>query len=219
MSDIFDEVAEDLRRERAAKAWKKYAPAVVAVAVLIVVGVAGYRGWEWYEAKQAAESGDRFAAALALSEDGKDAEALSAFQSLAAEAPSGYATLARFRIAAETAAKDKQRGIQAFAALADDAALSRTLRDLATLRAGLIEFDQGNAEAATKRLEPLADPNNTWRHQAREVLAFAALNRDDTAAAKRWIDLTLADPQVPPGTRSRIQIATELLAGRPTAAN
>ncbi|GGE47018.1 hypothetical protein GCM10007276_25270 [Agaricicola taiwanensis] len=218
MSDIFDEVADDLRRERAAQAWKKFAPYVIAVAVLIVVGVGGYRTWEWYEAKQSAESGDRFAAALALAEDGKAAEALAAFQAMGADAPQGYATLARFRAASEQAAQDAGQGIAAFTALANDTGLSKTLRDLATLRAGLLELDQGNIEAVRQRLEPLAEPGNPWRHQAREALVFSAMSAEDDAAAKRWLDLAEEDTELPPGVRSRLQIASGLLAGRSSTA-
>lgn len=217
MSDIFDEVAEDLRRERAAKAWKRSAPYVIAVAVLIVAGVAGFRGWEWYTAKRAAESGDRFAQALALAEDGKADEAQAALQAVAADAPWGYATLAKFRAAAELAKQDSAKGVAAFDALAADGALTQDLRDLARLRAGLIEIERADFAAVKQRLEPLAQAGLPWRHQAREGLAFSALGAGDTAEARTWADLALADAQVPPGTRSRVQIIIELLADRAPA--
>lgn len=219
MTDIFDEVAEDLRRERATHAWKRFAPYVIGAAVLIVVGVGGYRGWEHYEAQKAAESGDRFAAAVTLLDDGKRAEGLAALEGISADAPTGYATLARLRLASETAEQDPDKGIADFSAIANDNALSRTLRDLASLRAGLIEFSQGKIDEARKRIEPLADTVNPWRHQAREALAFAALQANDSANAKKWTDAALADQQIPPGVRSRLQVVTSLLAGQAPAAN
>ena len=45
MTDIFQEVEQDLRRERYKKAWDRYGIYVIAVAVLIVVGTAGWRGY------------------------------------------------------------------------------------------------------------------------------------------------------------------------------
>ena len=68
MADIFNEIEEDIRRERMTRLWKRFGPIVIAVAVLIVLGVAGMRGWEWYSAKQAEETGARFEAALALTQ-------------------------------------------------------------------------------------------------------------------------------------------------------
>jgi hypothetical protein len=44
MSDIFQEVEEDVRRERYEKLWKKYGNYIIALAVLIVAGVAA---WQW----------------------------------------------------------------------------------------------------------------------------------------------------------------------------
>lgn len=219
MTDIFDEVAEDLRRERATHAWKRLAPYVIGAAVLIVAVVGGHRAYEYYEAQKAAESGDRFAAAITLLDDGKRAEGLAALEGIGSDAPVGYATLARLRLAAETSQQDPDKGVAAFTALANDSAMSRTLRDLASLRAGLIEFGQGKVDDARKRVEPLADPANPWRHQAREALAFAALKANDAADAKKWTDVALADQQIPPGVRSRLQVVVSLLAGQASAAN
>lgn len=218
MSDIFDEVAEDLRRERAARLWKRYAPYVIVAALAIILGVAGYRGWEWYSAKRAAESGDRFAAALALAEEGKHTEAEGALQSMVGDAPSGYATLARFRAATEAARQDVAKGVAAFDAIGADGSLDATLRDLAKLRAGLLEFGRGDFAAMKQRLEPLAQPGAAWRHQAREALAFAALNANDAVEALRWADVALADAEIPQGIRERVRIVTELFADRKPAA-
>ena len=50
MADVFDEVSEDLRRERALKLWKKFAPLLGGAAIAIVLATAGYdhtvRFWE-----------------------------------------------------------------------------------------------------------------------------------------------------------------------------
>ena len=49
MADIFQEIDEDLRRERAGKLWQKYGKYVIAAAALIVLAVAAWRGLEWYQ--------------------------------------------------------------------------------------------------------------------------------------------------------------------------
>ncbi len=41
MADIFREIDEEVRRDKAAELWKKYGWVVTALAVLVVVGVAG----------------------------------------------------------------------------------------------------------------------------------------------------------------------------------
>src|ERR1700731_602841 len=59
--DIFDEVDEELRAERAQQLLKRYGGLIVAGVVLIVGAVVGWQGWSWYEARQ-----DRAAAAQYL---------------------------------------------------------------------------------------------------------------------------------------------------------
>ena len=48
MSDIFDEVDEEVRREQFKKLWERYGNLFVALAVLIVAAVGGWRGCEYW---------------------------------------------------------------------------------------------------------------------------------------------------------------------------
>ncbi len=107
MSELFDEVDEEVRRDQLKKLWEKYSIYIVALAVLIVAGVGGWRGYEYLEAKKAAEAGAAFDRAAELSEQNKHAEAEVAFADLVAKAPSGYRVLARLRLAAEVATRDQ----------------------------------------------------------------------------------------------------------------
>ena len=97
MSELFDEVDEEVRREQLKKLWDKYSIYVVALAILIVAGVGGWRGYQYLEAKKAAEAGAAFDRAAELSDQNKHAEAEAAFADLAAKAPYGYRVLARLR--------------------------------------------------------------------------------------------------------------------------
>ncbi len=46
LSDIFDEVDEDLRADRARKLLQKYGGLLVGAAVLVVIGVGGFKAWQ-----------------------------------------------------------------------------------------------------------------------------------------------------------------------------
>ena len=213
MSDIFHEVDEEVRRERLRRLWDRYSIYIIALAVLAVAAIAGWRGYDWWINKQAAAAGARFEAALALSEQGKHAEAQDALAKIAAEAPAGYATLARFRSAAELAASKPAEAVQAYDRLAADASLSQPLRDLATLRAGMLLVDTASLADMRARLEPIAQAGRTFRHTAREMLALSAWRGNDSAAAKRYIEMLSGDAETPPGARSRAELLSALLAG------
>ena len=75
MTDIFQEVDEEVRRDKAAEFWKKYQNHIIAAAVLIVLAAAGIRYWQ-YEQEQAAQAaGAQFQAAIAAFDAGKPSEA------------------------------------------------------------------------------------------------------------------------------------------------
>jgi hypothetical protein len=56
----------------------------------------------------------------------------------------------------------------------------------------------------------VAGNDRPFRHTARELLVLAATRANDTALAKRWLDLMMSDPQTPPGTRSRVEMLAAL---------
>ena len=64
VSDIFNEVDEEVRREQLKKLWERYGILIIALAVLFVAAVGGWRGYQWWEAKKAAEAGAAFEAAV-----------------------------------------------------------------------------------------------------------------------------------------------------------
>ena len=212
MSDIFQEVDEEVRREQLKKLWERYQNYIIAAAVLVVLAVAGWRTYEWWETRKAAEAGAAFEAAVALSDQGKHSEAEAAFSKIAAETRTSYRGLALLRAAAELAAIDPKAAVAAYDKIADDNAVGRELRDIAALRAGTLLIDAGNAAEARARLEPLSGADNTFRHTARELLAFAAWHTGDIAAAKRWIQMIDSDPATPPDERSRMEMLTALMA-------
>src|SRR5919199_1668415 len=111
VSDIFQEVDEEVRREQLKKLWDRYGNYVVVAAFLVVAAVAAWRGYSWWEAKKAAEAGAAFEAAITLAEANRRSEAEAAFAKVAADGTSGYRRLARLREAVELAQTDAKAAI------------------------------------------------------------------------------------------------------------
>ena len=210
MSDIFREVDEEVRREQLKKLWDRWGNYLLAAAVLVVLGIAAWRAWDWWETKKAQEAGTAFEAALASAQAGKHEDAEAAFAKIAADSPSGYRTLARFREAAELSLRDRAAAVKAYDALAADSRLGQTLQDLAAVRAALLLVDSAPASEIQKRLEPLTAPDRPFRHSARELIALVAWRSGDVQTAKRWFDMILTDAETPSGTRSRIEMMMAL---------
>ena len=155
MSELFDEVDEEVRRDQLKKLWDKYSIYIIAGALLIIAAVGGWRGYQYLEAKKAAEAGAAFDKAVELSEQNKHAEAEAAFTDLAAKAPSGYRMLARLRAAAEArhprSARRRPRCTTTSPPIAASARRSRILRKI---RAAGLLLDSASYADMLQRLEP-----------------------------------------------------------------
>ena len=136
MSDIFQEVDEEVRRDKAAEFWKKYQNQILAAAVLIVLASAGFRYWQYERERASQAAGDQFQQALAALEGGKLDEAKAGLDKIAAQGPSGYRALAQMAAAGARRARTRRARSAAFDAVAGDASFDPLLRDAARLRAG-----------------------------------------------------------------------------------
>jgi hypothetical protein len=211
VSELFDEVDEDVRRDQLKKIWDKYSIYIVAAALLVIAAVGGWRGYQYLEAKKAAEAGAAFDHAVELSDQDKHAEAEAAFNSLAATAPSGYRMLARLRAAAELASHDPQAAVKSYDDLSADRSVGTSERELAKVRAAGLLLETAGYPAILERLEAAAAPEATFRHTARELLALSAWRANDTTAARKWLDLIANDGDTPQGMRSRAEALQALL--------
>ena len=215
MSDIFREVDEDIRRDQVKKIWDRFGPYVLGLAVLIVIGTAGYRGWEYWQQTRAQATGDRFAAALDLSEQGKHDEAIAALQAIAADGSGSYPVLASFRVATEKAkAGDTAGAVAEFDGIAADSRATLEVQTLARLRAALLLVDTASVAELETRIGDLTTTGNVWRHTAREVLGLAAWRAGDFSTAKKYFDEIVNDQASSTELRQRADLMLTLIKAR-----
>ncbi|MXP63754.1 tetratricopeptide repeat protein [Roseomonas sp. M0104] len=213
MPDIFDEVQEELRAERARRLGIRYGGLLAGVALLVLLGVGGWQGWQWWQDRQAAQSGALFLEISRKAEaPGADLKAAGdSFASLAATSPEGYQILARLRGAALKAETgDREAALALWDQLSGDAGAPRLYRDLAGLMWVLHGMDTQDPAVLAARLTPLTEPSNPWRASARELQALLAIRRGDKPEAKRILEALAADVTAPRGLRDR---AGRLAAG------
>ena len=209
MGDIFQEVDEEVRRDRYSKFWKDYGGYIIAVAVAVVLGTTASVGWQEYTTQRQQEDSDRFAAAAALAAEGKQLEAAEAFRILVAEAQEGYALLSRFRsVDALKEAGDTSGAVAVLEAIAEDNGVDALYRDLATLLSIMHVLDDDDPNELRTRLIPLIAIDGAWRHSARELSAALARRIGDKELAKSEFKKLADDLMAPSGVRSR---AAEIL--------
>jgi len=210
LSDIFTEVDEDLRRERALKLWKQYGNYVLAAAVAIVAGTAGYVAWQDYSRKQAESAAAQYVVALDEAKSANSADSGKALASIAQGGPAGYAALARLEEAGLKAnAGERAQAVELYRKIAADGGVNRELRDAATLLAALNMTDTASPADLDKELTSLAAPTSPWRYLAWEIQALAAAKAGQMDDARKLYSRISDDPEAPTSVRAR---AAEMLA-------
>jgi hypothetical protein len=182
VSDIFQEVNEALREDRAKEWWRRWGTVVIGGAVLIVVAVAGWNGWNWYQSGQRAKAGDAFNAAVVQAATDKPG-AIAALDKIAAGGVEPYAEAARLRIARLKAEAGDKEGAAAAYRQAIQGARDADARELSILLKAMQEFDSAKPEDLAAELQPLIGKERPYRAMALELLAALALKQNDQAKA------------------------------------
>jgi len=219
MSDIFKEVDEEVRRDKATEYWNKHGSKMIGAAVAIVLAVAGWRFYDDYQFKERAAMGASFESALAEAATANK-DNLAGLSALAEKKAGTYPALARFRLASEIAAKAKDgteraNAVSAFDSIANDSAIPADWRDLAKIRAAFILVDSGTYEDVEKRLSPLVTADGVWRHSAREGIALAAYRAGKFDKAMDALQAIILDAESPAGVRQRAEVLLAVVRSGP----
>ncbi len=221
MVDIFDEISEDLRHERALTLAKRYGGLLIAAAVLVLAGVAGQEAWQGYKTEQAEKSATQYLALTQAVDQPTSAvtpaqaeSTAQQLQNFAATAPEDYKTLADLRAAALYAnAQETDKAAAIWTRIGADEAAPTLLRDAANLLWAQHELGTANDNDILARLQPMVQAQNPYHGLAREMQALVYLHQGNQAMAKSLFTQVQDDPSVPAGTQNRAQAMLAKLNG------
>jgi hypothetical protein len=217
MSDIFQEVEEDVRRERYEQLWHKYGNYVIAAAALLVLAVGGYQAWSAYDTNQRQQVSDKYQEAQTIAATGKTAEAEAQFAELSKTGYSGYATLSKFNLVGVYLAQGKRDPaialLNELAASSDDAVSS-----VARLRLAWAEADAKPRAEIQTILEPLTAADNPWRFAAAEVLAYVEFRSGSRVQSEADYLRLSQEAEAAPGLRQRAAAIVQYLKANPAGA-
>ncbi|MDR3489531.1 MAG: tetratricopeptide repeat protein [Bradyrhizobium sp.] len=220
MVDIFDEVNEDLRAERAQKLLMRYGGLIVLVAIGIVGAAGTWQAWRWWQSKQDTTAAAAYVSVMTAADSTTPSGVagrpgtVAALDRIAANAPHGYQILARLRAAALKADTGDAAGASAlWDQVAGDTSADPVLRDLASLLWAEHQVDHGDPALVAARLQALAVPGATWRAMAQEQLALLDLRQGKSDQAKDTLRKLSDDVTAPSGVRGRASSLVSKLGG------
>ncbi|MEA2782595.1 MAG: hypothetical protein QOK29_4139 [Rhodospirillaceae bacterium] len=209
MSDIFREVDEELKRDKALLLLRQYGKYAIAFAVAAVVMTAALVGWQNYRESQRESDGRSFATAM-HHVAAKDTPAATAAFGKLAQSGGGYHVLALLQQAAlKTKAGDVSGAAAIYDQLAGDSNVDRPFRDLATILSALVTFDKADPAILDKKLAPMSAEGAAFRPSALELRGLLAVKRGDFKTGRQYFQQLADDITAPGGLRQR---ATQILA-------
>lgn len=184
MTDLFNEVDEQLRSDRFQAVAARLAPWLMGAAILLIVASFGIWGWNRHQSQLTARASETYARALDAAAKGETDVAYRLFGQVAKTGPRSYKSLALMQQGAERMTQKKPAEAAALFDQAAEAAPDPLIGDAARLKAAFALMDAAPYKDIEARLTPLLKQDRPYRVEAREALAFAKLTSGDLAGAR-----------------------------------
>lgn len=207
MTDMMNEVDDDIRQQQLAAFWKENGPWIVGGALLAIVITASMSFWRGYELRRDTAATAQLMRAI----DAGDAEGLASFADQAGKEHAAFARFAEASLLLRD--EDKDKAVAIYDDIAATSGVDQIYRDLATLLSVMHSMDTGKTDILLERIRPLALSKNAWRFSALELQAMLYVREGRTAEALEILTRVLSDPAAPEFVRGRAQGLRELYLG------
>ena len=211
MTDLFEEVEEQLRSDRYRDLARRYLPLLLGIAAAAVLATLAYWGWDYYQRQTVAKASDTYAAAISAIQAGDRDKARQLWTEVSKSQAKGYKALSLMHLAAfEMEAKKTPEAVK----LLDEAAKvapDPIIGDAARLKSAFALLDTAPYKELEGRLTPLTEDGRPYRLQAREALAFAKVMGGNTAGARGDFVVLSLSQGAGEGVQQRAQAAIGLI--------
>lgn len=210
MTDLFEEVEEQLRSDRYKQLARKLLPWMLGIAAAALIATLGYWGWDTYRTKQTDKASEQYVAAMDAFTSGDRDRARQLWTEVSKSNAGAYKALALMHLGAEQVGKSPAEAVKLYDQAAE-AATDPIIGDAARLKSAFALLDTASLKELEGRLKPLMEDGRPYRVQAREAMAFAKLKAGDSAGARGDFLLISQSLDAPQGAQARAQAAIGLI--------
>ena len=212
MTDVFEEVEEEIRSERLKRLARNWLPIVGGILLVALIAALSWWGWQSFESSRAHAGSIAYQRGLEALQSGDSAGAETAFTEAEKAGNGAYKSLAlQQRAGIAVAANRIPDAIELF----DQAARASgdpILRDTAVYKSALLMMDNGaTLETLEAKLEPLTKAGRPLLPFAQEALGMARLQFNKPAEAREMFVLLTLGQEIPDAVRQRAQAAISMI--------
>ena len=208
MSDIFQEIDEDLRQDKAARLWKAYGKYIIALAIFIILAIASYRFIEHKHEKNREQTSELYELA---SETGRSGDKKAAIELLSDEMFDeniGYSIISKLKKAALAKSNNDLEGTEiVLKEIIANEDIPLYLRDLARLK-----LFASDSDINISQLDTLIEEEGPWKFLALELKGGIQLQGGNLKDARSTFKELTDDANTPNNLRRR---ASEILKALP----
>jgi len=211
VSDVFEQVEEELRSERYKRLARTWLPVVGGVLLVALIAALSWWGWQSWETSKADKASIAYERGLEALQASNAVGADAAFTQAAKEGNGAYKAMALQQRAG--IALDAGRDAEALALMDEAAKASRDplIADAAGFKALLLAMDIETLEQIQARAKALTGDKRPFRAFALEAEAMALLQNGKTAEAKDALSVLKNDLDTPEVVGRRAQIAIDAI--------
>ena len=204
MADLFQEIDDELRQDKASRLWRVYGKYVVAVAMVIIISVGGYKFWQQKQLDDGEKASIAYEAALARSASGDHKGAIDQLNEEEIGTVAGYAALSQMQ-KANLAMKinDFEAALITFKDIAKNDNYPKSIKEWASFRYVTVRVEKQIDSNALADLDSLIATDSPWRFLAKEIKAIKEIETGNKSEAKVIFSELADDENAPERLRVR----------------
>ena len=204
MADLFQEIDDELRQDKASRLWRVYGKYVVAVAIVIIISVGGYKFWQQKQLDDGEKASIAYEAALARSASGDHKGAIDQLNEEEIRTAAGYAVLSQMQ-KANLAMKinDFEAALITFKDIAENDNYPQSIKEWASFRYAAVRVEKQTDSNALADLDSLIATDSPWRFLAKEIKAIKEIETGNKSGAKAIFSELADDENAPERLRVR----------------
>lgn len=204
MADLFQEIDDELRQDKASRLWRVYGKYVVAVAIVIIISVGGYKFWQQKQLDDGEKASIAYEAALARSASGDHKGAIDQLNEEEIGIVAGYAALSQMQ-KANLAMKinDFEAALITFKDIAENDNYPKSINEWASFRYATVRVEKQIDSNALADLDSLIATDSPWRFLAKEIKAIKEIETGNKSEAKVIFSELADDENAPERLRVR----------------
>ena len=204
MADLFQEIDDELRQDKASRLWRVYGKYVVAVAIVIIISVAGYKFWQQKQLDDGEKASIAYEAALARSASGDFKGAIDQLNEEELGIVPGYAALSQMQKAnLAMKIKDFEAALITYKDIAENDDYPQSIKEWASFRHAAVRVEKQIDSNASADLDTLIATDSPWRFLAKEIKAIKEIETGNNSGAKAIFSELADDENAPERLRVR----------------